>query len=79
MAFATPNYLIQEVVREDVAYDYRTSYEKLLLLKDWESCLKEGISAARLKQQARRMSDTECALRMQQRKRKLLDACRSRR
>jgi hypothetical protein len=59
--------------------DYRTPYEKLLLLKDWESCLKEGISAARLQQQALRTSDTECALRMQQRKRKLLDACRSRR
>ncbi len=40
--------------------------------------LKEGISAARMEQQALRMSDTECALRMQQRKRKLLDACRSR-
>ena len=59
--------------------DYRTPYEKLLLLQDWESCLKEGISAARLEQQALRMSDTACALRMQQRKRKLLDACRSRR
>ena len=59
--------------------DYRTPYEKLLLLQDWESCLQEGISAARLEQQALRMSDTECALRMQQRKRKLLDACRSRR
>ncbi len=58
--------------------DYRTPYEKLLSLNDWESCLKEGISAARLEQQALRMSDTECALRMQQRKRKLLDACRSR-
>ncbi len=59
--------------------DYRTPYEKLVSLQDWESCLKEGVSAARLQQQALRMSDTECALRMQQRKRKLLDACRSRR
>ena len=49
--------------------DYRTPYEKLLSLNDWESCLKEGVSAARLEQQALRMSDTECALRMQQRKR----------
>ena len=57
--------------------DYRTPHEKLLSLDDWESCLKPGISAARLEQQALRMSDTECALRMQQRKRKLLDACRS--
>jgi len=39
--------------------------------------LKPGISAARLEQQALRMSDTECALRMQQRKRKLPGACRS--
>ena len=59
--------------------DYRTPYEKLLSLNDWESYLKEGVSAARLEQQALRMSDTECALRMQQRKRKLLDACRVRR
>ena len=59
--------------------DYRTPYEKLLSLQEWESCLKEDVSAARMEQQALRMSDTECALRMQQRKRKLLDACRSRR
>ena len=59
--------------------DYRTPYEKLLSLNDWESCLKEGVSAARLEQQALRMSDTECALRMQQRKRKLLNAGRVRR
>ena len=59
--------------------DYRTPYEKLLSPNDWESYLKEGVSAARLEQQALRMSDTECALRMQQRKRKLLDACRVRR
>ena len=59
--------------------DYRTPYEKLLSLNDWESYLKEGVSAARLEQQALRMSDTECALRMQQRKRKLLNACRVRR
>ncbi len=58
--------------------DYRTPYEKLVSLQDWESCLKEGVSAARLEQQALRMSDIECALRMQQRKRKLLDACRTR-
>ena len=59
--------------------DYRTPCEKLLLLDDVESHLKPGITAAFLHQQAPRMSDTECALRLQQRKRKLLDACRSRR
>ena len=58
--------------------DYRTPYEKLLSLDEWQEHLKEGISAALLERQARRMSDTECALRMQQRKRKLLAGCRSR-
>jgi len=58
--------------------DYRTPYEKLLSLDEWEDHLKEGISAALLEQQARRMSDTECALRMQAIKRKLLAECRSR-
>ena len=58
--------------------DYRTPYEKLLSLDQWETHLKEGISAAALEQQTRRFSDTECALRMQAAKRKLLAACRSR-
>ena len=58
--------------------DYRTPYEKLLSLDEWEDHLKEGISSALLEQQARRMSDTECALRMQAIKRKLLAECRSR-
>ena len=57
--------------------DYRTPYEKLLSLDNGESHLKPGWTAF-LEQQARRMSDTECALRMQQRKRKLLAGCRSR-
>ncbi len=59
--------------------DYRTPCEKLLSLDAVESCLKPGITVAFLEQQGRRISDTECALRMQQRKRKLLDECRSRR
>ena len=58
--------------------DYRTPYEKLLLLEQWEGYLKPGVTAAFLEQQAGRMSDTECALRMQQRKRQLLAASRSR-
>ena len=58
--------------------DYCTPYEKLVSLEGWEDHLKTGITAAYLEQQARKMSDTECALRMQQRKRKLLDACRTR-
>ena len=58
--------------------DYRTPYEKLLSLDDWEQHLKPGISAALLEQQALRMSDTACARTMQQAKRKLLAQCRSR-
>jgi hypothetical protein len=58
--------------------DYRTPYEKLLSLDQWESYLKPGVTAAFLERQAGRMSDTECALRMQQRKRKLLAQSRSR-
>ena len=58
--------------------DYRTPYEKLRSLDEWEAHLKEGISAGVLAQQARRLSDTECALRMQAVKRKLLAQCRSR-
>ncbi len=58
--------------------DCRTPYEKLLSLDPWESCLKSGVTAAFLERQAGRMSDTECALGMQQRKRKLLAQNRSR-
>ena len=59
--------------------DYCTPYEKLVSLEDWQDHLKAGITTAYLGQQAQKMSDTECALRMQQRKRKLLDLCRARR
>ena len=59
--------------------DYRTPCEKLLSLDELESCLKPGITVAFLERQAGRMSDTECALRMQRRKRELLDECRARR
>jgi hypothetical protein len=58
--------------------DYRTPYEKLLSLEDWQQHLKAGLSAARLAQQAQRLSDTEAARRMQAVKRKLLAQCRSR-
>ena len=58
--------------------DYRTPYEKLLSLDEWEEHLKEGVSAALVERQARRLSDVECALRMQAVKRKLLAQCRSR-
>ena len=58
--------------------DYRTPYEKLVSLDEWEQHLKPGITADFLEQQTQRMSDTECARNMQQRKRKLLAQCRSR-
>ena len=50
--------------------DYRTPYEKLVSLDEWEQHLKPGITADFLEQQTQRMSDTECARNMQQRKRK---------
>ena len=58
--------------------DYRTPYEKLLCLDNWEQHLKAGINSAMLEQQALRMSDTACARNMQQAKLKLLAQCRSR-
>ncbi len=58
--------------------NYRTPYEKLLSLDEWEEHLKEGVSAALVERQARRLSDIECALRMQAVKRKLPAQCRSR-
>jgi transposase InsO family protein len=58
------------------AKDYRTPYEELVSLPDWEQYLKEGITAALLDRQARRMSDTEAAQRMQRVKLALLKKCR---
>ena len=57
--------------------DYRTPYEKLTSLKDWQKHLKEGISPQHLEREARRMSDTEAARRMQKAKLALLSRCRS--
>jgi hypothetical protein len=45
--------------------NYRTPYEKLTSLPEWEKSLKEGITAAMLEQQASSRSDTEAARRMQ--------------
>ena len=58
--------------------DCRSPCEKLLSPGPGEGYLQPGVMAAFLKQQAGRMSDTECALQMQQRKRKLLAQSRSR-
>ena len=57
--------------------DYRTPYEKLTALKDWQKHLKEGISPQQLQREAGRMSDTEAAQRMQKAKLALLARCRS--
>jgi len=57
--------------------DYRTPYEKLTSLKDWQKHLKEGISPQHLEREARRMSDTEAARRMQKAKLALLSRCRA--
>lgn len=58
------------------AEDYRTPYEKLISLEQWERHLKTGITAAMLDTQARRMGDTEAARRMQTAKLALLANCR---
>jgi hypothetical protein len=57
--------------------DYQTPYEKLTSLKNWKQYLKDGVTAESLDQQAKRMSDTEAAQRMQKEKLALLERCRS--
>jgi transposase InsO family protein len=56
---------------------YRTPYEKLQTLPDWKKCLKKGITAERLAQQATAMTDTESARRMQQARDQLLARSRA--
>ena len=56
--------------------DYRTPYEKLTSLEDWQKHLKKGISRQLLQREAARMSDTEAARRMQKAKLALLARCR---
>ena len=58
------------------AEDYRTPYEKLSSLENWQQYLKEGITLELLERQARRMSDTEAAERMRKRKLAWLAKCR---
>jgi hypothetical protein len=59
------------------AEDYRTPFEKLISLPNWEKHLKPGVTAAVLERLARPLSDTEAARQMQQAKQMLL--ARSRR
>ena len=56
---------------------YRTPYEKLQTLPDWQKCLKKPITAERLAQQAMAMTDTESARRMQQARDQLLARSRA--
>lgn len=56
--------------------DYRTPYEKLTSLKEWEKCLQEGITPALLQRQASACGDTEAARRMQKAKLEILARCR---
>ena len=57
--------------------DYRTPFEKLRSLPDWEKCLKPGVTAIHLQRQAQKMSDTEAARQMQKAKLELLARCRT--
>ena len=58
------------------ADDYRTPYEKLASLPNWERFLKPGITRELLDRQARRFTDVEAARRMQAAKTALLSKCR---
>jgi hypothetical protein len=58
------------------ADDYQTPFEKLTSLADWQQYLKVGASAEFLLRQAKQISDTEAARRMQKAKLTLLAKCR---
>lgn len=56
--------------------DYRTPYEKLASITDWQKHLKEAVTDQTLQREAEKMSDTEAARRMQKAKLALLTKCR---
>jgi len=58
------------------AADYRTPFEKLISLADWERFLKPGISAGLLTRQAHKLTDLQAAQKMQKAKNALLLKCR---
>jgi hypothetical protein len=58
------------------ADDYRTPFEKLTSLDQWQQYLKAGLSEAQLQKQAAQYSDTEAARRMQKAKLDLLQRVR---
>jgi transposase InsO family protein len=57
--------------------DYRTPLEKLQSLPEAEQFLKPGVSLPELEKRALAISDTECALRMNAAKTKLLRQCKT--
>ena len=74
-----PAVVRKHIGHESIPAEFAAQFQRFYTTYfNWERHLKEGISAAMLEQQARQMSDTECAPNMQQRKRKLLASCRSR-
>jgi len=62
--------------RKYKAEDYRTPFEKLKSLERAEQYLKPGLSLAELEGEARAMSDTECARKMNAAKTRLLRECK---
>ena len=54
------------------ADDYRTPFEKLVSLPNWEKHLKPGVTAGAMEQRAGQISDTEAARHMQKAKQVLL-------
>jgi hypothetical protein len=56
--------------------DYRTPFEQLRSLPDWQKYLKDTSDAGQLERQARRLSDTQAAQQMQKAKLALLSRCR---
>ena len=56
--------------------DYRTPWEKLKSLERAEQYLKPGLSLGQLEREARAMSDTECARKMNAAKSRLLRQCK---
>jgi hypothetical protein len=63
--------------RQYKAEDYRTPLEKLISLPEAEQFLKPGVSLPKLEKQALAISDTECAVRMNAAKMKLLRQCKT--
>lgn len=63
--------------RQYKAEDYRTPFEKLQSLPEAERSLRPGVSLPELEKRALAISDTECAVRMNTAKAKLLRQCKT--